>query len=109
MAKFEVNKPIVQADPTIRVDVAPGASLPLGANRFRLVVVDSAGNESAPTVLDVIVRDMEKPTAILDMVDSTGKRIDPIAAAGQSFILSGARSSDVAPGKIKEYRFTLLP
>ena len=69
MAKFQSNRPISQADPTIAVDVTPADSLPLGANRFQLVVVDSAGNELAPTVLDVVVRDTAKPTAVLDLVD----------------------------------------
>ena len=109
MAKFQSNRPISQADPTIAVDVTPADSLPLGANRFQLVVVDSAGNESAPTVLDVVVRDTAKPTAVLDLVDSTGGRIAPTVPFGQSFTLSGARSADLPPGKIVEYRFTLLP
>ena len=109
MAQFQVNTPIAQADPTIRVDVTPAAPLPLGANRFQLVVVDSAGNEPAPTVLDVIVRDTTKPTAVLDMVDAAGTRTNPAVGSGQSFILSGARSTDLPPGKIVEYRFTLLP
>ena len=109
MAKFQPNRPISQAGPTITVDVTPVDSLPLGANRFQLVVVDSAGNESSPTFLDVVVRDTTKPTAVLDLVDSTGGRIDPVVSSGQSFTLSGARSADLPPGKIVEYRFTLLP
>jgi hypothetical protein len=108
MAKFEVNKPIAQADAVIRVDVLPTAPLPLGPNRFRLVVVDDAGNESEPAFIEVIVQDKDKPTAVLDVVDENLKKIDPIVPAGRSFTLSGVRSTDIAPGKIKEYRFTLL-
>ena len=109
MAQFRVNQPIGQASPTITADVTAADPFPLGANRFQLVVVDSSGNESAPTVLDVIVRDTVKPTAVLDLVDSTGRRIDPVVSSGQSFTLSGARSADLPPGRIIEYRFTLLP
>ena len=84
------------------------APLPLGANKFSLVVVDDAGNVSAPTILEVIVRDLDKPTAVLDVVDATLKRIEPVVPFGSPFTLSGARSSDVAPGKVVEYRFMLV-
>jgi hypothetical protein len=108
MPAFKPNQPIVQKEPVIRVDVARDAPLPLGANRFRLVVVDEAGNESEPVFLDVVVRDTDKPTAVLDMVDATGRRVEPTVGVGQSFILSGARSTDLGSGKIAEYRFTLM-
>jgi hypothetical protein len=109
MAKFIANTPINTNNATIAVDVTAADALPLGANRFQLVVVDDPGNESAPTILDVIVRDAAKPTAVLDIVDSAGRRIDPAVSLGQSFTLSGARSADLPPGKIVQYRFTLLP
>ena len=108
MPEFKLNQPVVQKDPVVHVDVAATAPLPVGANRFRLIVVDDAGNESDPSFLDVVVRDTQKPTAVLDVVDVNGKRIDPLVPAGQSFTLSGARSSDLAPGKVVEYRFTLV-
>ena len=109
MPEFKPNQPIVQKEPVVQVDVTATTPLPLGANRFRLIVVDDAGNESEPTFLDVVVRDLERPTAVLDVVNS-GRltRIDPVVAQGQSFILSGARSADVPPGKVAEYRFTLV-
>ena len=108
MAEFKPNQPIVQTDPVVRVDVTATTPLPLGANRFRLIVVDDAGNESEPTFLDVVVRDQERPTAVLDMVNADSTRIDAVVARGQPFILSGIRSADVPPGRIVEYRFTLV-
>jgi hypothetical protein len=108
MPAFKPNQPIVQKEPVIRVDVARDAPLPLGANRFQLVVVDETGNESEPVFLDIVVRDTEKPTAVLDTVDANGRRVEPVVAHGQSFILSGARSSDLGGGKVVEYRFTLM-
>ena len=108
MAEFKTNVPVVQADPVVTVDVNRDEPFPAGPQRFRLVVVDDAGNESDPVFLDVIVRDTEKPTAVLDVVNSDGKVVEPVVSVGSSFILSGGRSSDVAPGKVKEYRFTLL-
>ncbi|MCC7283152.1 MAG: hypothetical protein IT556_12260 [Acetobacteraceae bacterium] len=108
MPEFKLNTPVVQNDPVVRVEVSATAQLPLGANRFRLVVVDDAGNESDPAFLDVVVRDMAKPTAVLDVVDANGRRVDAVVPFGSSFILSGGRSSDVAPGRVVEYRFTLV-
>lgn len=108
MARFAPNTPVHTNNPTVPVDVTAADPLPLGANRFQLVVVDSSGNQSSPTVLDVIVRDTSNPTAVLDLVDAAGRRIDPVVSSGQPFTLSGARSTDLPPGKIVEYRFTLL-
>lgn len=108
MAQFVPNQPVTQPDASVSVDVTPNSPLPMGVNRFQLVVVDDAGNESDPVILEVIVRDTEKPTAVLDMVDERGGRIDPVVSFGQTFVLSGARSSDIAPGKVAEYRFTLI-
>lgn len=108
MAEFKVNVPVVQADPVVTVDVSANNPLPVGAHKFQLVVVDDSGNESEPAFLTVIVRDTEKPTAVLDMVNSDGKVIDPSVGTGASFTLSAARSKDADPGVIKEYRFTLL-
>ena len=108
MAQFAPNQPVAQADPTVSVDVTPNSPLPMGVNRFQLIVVDDSGNESAPVFLEVIVKDLDNPTAVLDMVDARGGRVDPTVDFGAAFTLSGARSSDVAPGKVVEYRFTLV-
>ena len=109
MVKFVANTPVVQPDPQVKVDVSATAPLPLGANRFQLVVVDDAGNVSEPAFIDIIVRDKEKPTAVLQLVDANARAINPAEVAfGQSFILSAAKSSDVAPGKVVEFRFTLV-
>lgn len=108
MAKFKVNVPISQATADVKVEGTDDGALPLGPNRFSLVVVDDSGNESEAFTLVVTVADADKPTAVLNMVNSDGKVVDPQVAFGQTFILSGAASVDKEPGKIKEYRFTLL-
>jgi len=109
MVKFVANTPVAQPDPQVKVDVTAAQPLPLGVNRFRLTVVDDAGNESAPAFLDIIVRDKQAPTAVLTLVDANGTAITPAEVPfGTSFIISGAKSSDVAPGKVVEYRFTLI-
>ena len=108
MPEFKPNVPVVQKDPLVSVDIKRDNPMLAGKYRFQLVVVDDANNESDPAFLEVIVRDTERPTAILDMVNADGARIDPIVSVGASFMLSGAQSSDVPPGKVKAYRFTLL-
>ncbi len=44
MARFDVRTPITTREPTIVVD----AGLPIGRHRFRLEVIDAAGQRSAP-------------------------------------------------------------
>ena len=108
MAEFKANVPVVQADPVVSVDITAANPLAIGKNTFRLVVVDDAGNESAPATIDIVVHDTDKPTAVLDLVSTDCKIVDPNVSSGASFILSGARSRDNPPGKVKEYRFMLL-
>ena len=109
MAVFKPNTPVIQKDPMVKVEVTPQAPLALGLNRFRLTVLDNAGNESEPAFLEVIVKDKEKPTAVLDLLGPNNQPVAPPEVTfGSSFTLSGARSRDVAPGQVVEYRFTLV-
>ena len=52
MATFVLNQPIVTAEPGIVVE----NQLKPGSYRFRLVVVDNDGNQSAPSERVVVVR-----------------------------------------------------
>ena len=108
MAEFKPNVPVVQKNPLVSVDVKQDDPMPAGRYRFQLVVIDDGDNESDPSFIDVIVRDTNRPTAILEMVNADRAPVDPVVSVGASFFLSGARSSDVPPGKIKAYRFTLM-
>lgn len=108
MAEFKPNVMIVQKDPLISVDIKQADPMPAGRYQFKLVVIDDGDNESDPAFLDVIIRDTQRPTAVLDMVDGNGARIKPLVSVGASFLLSGAQSSDVPPGKVKSYQFTLM-
>jgi hypothetical protein len=109
MATFKPNVPVIQKDnPVVSVDVTPAAPLSVGVHTFLLTVVDDSGNVSDPVKIDVIVKDTDKPTAVLDMVDKAGNIVAAVVAPGTSFILSAARSKD-ATGKIAEYRFTMDP
>jgi hypothetical protein len=100
MANFVTGVPIATSDPRIEVTVTPASPLPAGRHRFQLVVTDDAGNESEPAFVEIVVIDDKKPTAVLDAPATV-----PL---GASFSLSGARSSDVAPGKITQYRWVRM-
>jgi hypothetical protein len=100
MAVFTTGQQVVTNDPHVDVTVTPAAPLPPGKHRFQLIVVDDAGNASDPTFADIVVVDDKKPTAVIDAPATV-----PL---GVSFSLSGARSSDVAPGKVVEFRWTRL-
>ena len=100
MARFVPGTPVVTTDSQVEVTVDPGAPLAPGQHRFQLVVVDDAGNASSPTIADVVVVDDQRPTAVLD--------VPARVSLGASFTLSGARSSDVAPGKVVQYRWLQL-
>ncbi len=110
MPVFKPNEPVVQKETDVLVESRGDGALPIGRHRFRLVVVDEAGNASAPAFLEVIVQDDQAPTAVLDIRDVEGVRIEPVVGFGSNFILSGARSTDLPAGGsgVAEYRFTLV-
>ena len=107
MARFQRNQPVEQANPQVKVDFAPNQQLDVGPNRFELVVIDDAGQESEPVAIEVVVLHDAKPTAVLDVLAANGNRLQPAKIKrGQKISLSGKRSTDKAPGKIVKYRFT---
>ena len=100
MAQFIANQTIETPESEIEVTVNPQTPLPVGRNRFQLVVVDDSGNVSEPDVVEVIVKDASKPTAVLQAPREVN--------FGQSFQLTGKQSFDIG-GKIIRYSWTLLP
>ena len=101
MATFIPGQTVRTQDPTVEVTVTPNAPLPVGSHRFQLVVVDDSGIQSEPAIAEIIVIDTQRPTAVLD-----APRTVPF---GSSFTLSGARSADLAPGRITAYHWVRLP
>jgi hypothetical protein len=99
MPEFRTGQPVQTETPDVEVTVTPSAPLPVGRHRFQLVVEDDSGNSSQPTIAEVIVRDTQKPTAVLDAPQ--------VVDLGRSFQLSGRRSSDIA-GRIVRYTWTRL-
>lgn len=99
MAKLDINVPFETDQPTIVVEVDPQKPLPRGRHSFQLEVVDDSGNVSLPDVLQIIVADRERPTAVL-----LGPQIVDL---GKAFEVTGAKSFDIG-GTIKIFRFTYL-
>lgn len=100
MAEFVINSDVVTDTPTVEVTVSANRPLGLGRHRFRLIVVDDAGNKSVGDEVIVIVADQEAPTAVV--------RAPSVVASGRSFELDGSRSFDVGGGKVVSYVWTYL-
>jgi hypothetical protein len=100
MAEFVINKDVVTPEPKVEVTITPTNAIPLGRQRFRLIVVDAAGNKSNPDEVIVIVADQDNPTAVL--------RGPGVTAFGSSFPLDGTASFDPNGGQIVQYVWTYL-
>ena len=100
MAEFAVNADVVTDAATVEVTISPDRPIPLGRQRFRLIVVDDAGNRSVADEVTIIVVDEGAPTAILRAPRTVGQ--------GASFTLDGSASFDVGGGRIAQYVWTYL-
>lgn len=100
MASFVVGKPVQTNEPAVEVTVSPNAPLPMGRHQFQLIVTDDSGNTSQPDTVTIIVRDSKSPTAVLTVPEQV--------EYGSSFVLDGRKSSDVPPGKVVSYSFTMI-
>jgi hypothetical protein len=100
MAEFVIGKDISTDTPTIEVTINKDAPLPIGRQRFRLLVVDDSGNVSKGDELVVIVADQDAPTAVLGAPS--------VVASGASFNLDGSKSFDVGGGKVVKYVWTYV-
>jgi len=100
MAEFVINADVVTDQPTVEVTLSPAKPLPLGRHQFRLIVVDNAGNKSIGDVREVLVADLDNPTAVLGAPSVVG--------FGRSFALDGSKSFDVGGGKVVQYVWTYL-
>jgi hypothetical protein len=102
MAVFNVgDKPQETDVPQIEVTVTPNSPIPVGTHRFQLIVVDNDDNSSIAAVAEVLVRDLARPTAKIEVRPKS-------VEFGKSFLLFGGDSSDIAPGTIKRYFWARL-
>jgi hypothetical protein len=73
MARFVVNTPITTREATVVVD----AGLPIGVHRFRLEVIDAAGNRSRPSDAIVQVQRIVVGPVIPTPIDPVRPVLDP--------------------------------
>lgn len=98
MAVFKIGEPVKTEESFVEVEITPDAPLLPGAYIFELKVVDDAGNESPPARATVVISD-PGPNAVI--------KADEQVPFGQAFKLDGSESSDVPPGKIVSYIWTM--
>jgi len=101
MAIFKIGTKVTTSESSVTVDVSPSAPLAPGVHHFQLIVVDDSGNESEPSTAQIVIKDSTRPTAVLAIAPT---QVDP----GTSFTLDGRRSSDVAPGKLVQFIWTMI-
>jgi len=107
MANFSVGTKITTTDPFVDVTGSAAGTgttvVPIapGTHTFQLIVVDEAGNQSDPKTAQVVIKDTIKPTAVLKIAPT---QVEP----GQTFRLDGSGSSDVAPGKVTQFIWTMI-
>lgn len=112
MAKFVpgTDTAVKSDEPLLEVTASAATPLKPGKHVFQLVVVDDAGNDSAPAAVTIIIEDRERPTAVIDTLDARGGRIaEPEVRLpfGQAFRLTGDRSSDIG-GSVRVWNWELL-
>ena len=100
MATYIINQDVTSETPTVEVTIDPSNPLPPGRHRFRLIVVDDAGNASAGDEVTIIIADQAAPTAVLNAPS--------VVATGRSFNLDGSKSFDQGGGKVVKFVFTYL-
>lgn len=100
MPQFVVGSPVETQEEMVTVDQDESQHLSVGQHVFQLVVIDDAGNESVPAKVEVVVKDTQAPTAVL--------RAPSQVEFGKPFRLDGRESSDIPPGKIVKYIWTLV-
>jgi hypothetical protein len=112
MAKFVpgADTSVKSDEPLLDVVASANAPLKPGKHVFQLVVTDDSGNDSDTASVTIIVQDLDRPTAVVDLLDDTGGRIsEPEVKVpfGKPFRLTGDRSSDIG-GAVKVWNWTLL-
>jgi hypothetical protein len=100
MATFQPGTEVDTTDPTVEVTATIDQPIPTGAHKFQLVVEDDSGNRSDPIVVQVVVKDTQRPTAVLAAPE--------LVEFGKSFVLDGRRSTDVPPGKVVRWIWTMV-
>ena len=99
-APIRLEKTVAGEEPAVEVTVDANNPLPTGQHTFQLVVVDDSGNQSTPATVQVVVRDLTAPTAVIKAPSQV--------PFGQTFRLDGSASSDPPPGKVVRFIWTMV-
>jgi hypothetical protein len=87
MAKFNVGSAVITEVPEVLVD----AGIPAGRHRFRLVVIDSAGNTSRPDEIVLAINPLGLPIPLVS--GKVGATVLPV----QQTILPATQALPVVP------------
>ena len=99
LEQFQSTAEVKTKDALLKVAVTADNPLPIGPHIFELEVIDKAGNRSVPVRVQLVVRDSQAPTAVLNVADAQGRILpEAVVELGEGFILSAKGSKDVAPG-----------
>jgi hypothetical protein len=112
MAKFVpgMHTEVKSSDSFLDVQASRSTPLRPGRHVFQLVVLDTAGNSSAPASVSIPVQDPDKPNAVIDFVRDDGVRVYDstlVVPYARPFRLTGERSTD-ANGSVTSWSWTLL-
>lgn len=112
MTKFVVghDTEIKSEEKTLEVTLDPANPLKIGKHVFQLIVVDDAGNPSAPATVAIVVVDKNLPTAVIEVINAHNERISTPSVQipfQEPFTLTGDKSTDVG-GVVKTYVWTLV-
>ncbi len=95
-------------DPMLVIEM-PDAKLPVGGHTFTLQVTDDSGNVSDAAQIMVIVYDDQRPTAVLRVLDESGRPVpDNRVPYSRGFILDASKSVDLGGGRIVSYQWQLM-
>jgi len=110
LEKFQSAGEVKTKDTLLKVAVSPDNPLSIGPHVFELEVLDNAGNRSVPVRVQLVVRDSQAPTAVLNVADEQGRVLtEPVVELGASFMLTAKGSVDAAPGTgIESYTWRLV-
>lgn len=108
LEEFQNQKEVKTEDSVLTVTVSADNPLPIGPHIFELQVVDDSGNISKAVRVQVVVRDTQAPTAVLNVTDAEGRPLpENVLEFGVGFILNAKGSIDIGSG-IASYTWRIV-
>lgn len=105
---FQTQGEVKTEDAVLTVTVSANKPLPIGPHVFELQVADEAGNISKAVGVQVVVKDTQAPTAVLNVTDAEGRPLpENVLEFGAGFILNAKGSLDIGSG-IASYTWRMV-